>query len=51
MRRKKFGWTTWTDYGSEINELLWRYAWHEELTWSENLTVMEIMIKETEVAK
>lgn len=45
MRRKNFGWITWVDYGNEINELLWKHTWHEELTWEENLTVMELMLR------
>lgn len=44
-KKTNFEIITWTDYGSEINELIWKHTFHEELTWSENLVVMEIMLQ------
>lgn len=41
-KKAKWEWITW--YDGKLNELLWKHAWHEELTWLENLAVMEIML-------
>ena len=37
--------TSWT-YNPYRSEIMWRYAFHEELTWDENLYVMELMLAE-----